>query len=221
MINMTMKNRFKKFGGEFIPDIIEYLKEYITNDPNVTISVGCDSVQRRRKTVYAITIQLYNTDIKNGAHVIFYRENVARVRDHFDRLQRESEYALSTAEMLQDELSPFFVRTDLTEKERKRYKYHIQKCNGQHAHVSSHNEDAFINNIPLDESEKRREFKLVDIHVDYNPFEGVVDKKGVAKNKSNMSYKASVPWLRGMDYRVFAKPLGFAATSAADLLLQD
>ena len=27
------KNRFKKFGGDYIPDIIEYIKEFVKNDP--------------------------------------------------------------------------------------------------------------------------------------------------------------------------------------------
>ena len=36
-----------------------------------------------------------------------------------------------------------------------------------------------------------------------------------------MAYRAYVPWLRGMNYRVYAKPLAWGATSAADLLLQD
>lgn len=214
-----MRNKFKRFGGQAIPDIIEYLKEHIKVDPNVTISVGTDSVQRRRKTVYAITIMLYNTDIRNGAHVIFYRENLTKVRDHFDRLQKESEYALKLAEMLDTELSGHFTRTDLDEKERKRYKYHLLCCNGDYSHIS--NEDAFINNISLTDSEKSAEYKLVDIHLDYNPKEGTVDRRGVAKNKSNMSYKAFVPWIRSMGFRVFSKNIAHAASSAADLLLKD
>lgn len=216
-----MRNRFKKFGGEYIVDVVEYIKEYISKDPSVTISVGCDSVQRRRKTIYAITVMMYNTDIKNGAHVIFYREHVTKIRDHFDRLQRESEYALKLAEMLDEELRGFYERKDLTEKERKRYKYHLQRCQGEHQHIQYHNEDSFINNLTLTEGERTMDYKLVDIHVDYNPQEGTVDKKGVAKNKSNLSYKANVPWLRGLGFRVFSKPLGYASTSAADLLLQN
>ena len=215
-----MRTKFKKFGGDHIPDIVEYLKEYIEKDPTVTISVGCDSVQRRRKTVYAVTIMLYDTDIKNGAHVIFYRENVLKVKDHFDRLQRESQYALEVADMLNKELSPY-ERKDLSIKERKRYKFHLLKSTGQYSHVGLHNEENFTNALTLTESERTMDYKLVDIHVDYNPFEGHVDKKGVAKNKSNMSYKICVPYIRSMGYRVFAKPLGFASTSAADLLLQD
>ena len=216
-----MRDKFKKFGGEFIPDIITYLKEYIENDPSVTISVGCDSIQRRRKTVYAVTIMLYNGNIKNGAHVIFFRENVNKIRDNFDRLQRESEYALKVAEMLQTELEPFFERRDLVDVERKRYKFHLLKSAGQYSHVEVHNEDSFIQNLSLTESEKTMNYKLVDIHVDYNPFEGHIDKRGIAKNKSNMSYRTMVPYLRSMGYRVFSKPIAYSASSAADLLLQD
>lgn len=217
----NIRNTFKKFGGDHIPDIVEYLKEFIENDPGVTISVGCDSIQRRRKTVYAITIMLYNTDIKNGAHVIFYRENVNKVRDHFERLQKESEFALQVAEILDTELTPFYKRRDLSDYERKRYKYHIDKCDGKYQHVSYHIEDSFINNLTLTQADRDMPFRLVDIHVDYNPNEGHIDKKGQPKNKSNLSYRACVPWLRSMGYRVFAKPIGYASTSAADLLLQD
>jgi predicted RNase H-related nuclease YkuK (DUF458 family) len=35
------------------------------------------------------------------------------------------------------------------------------------------------------------------------------------------AYKAYAPWLRGMGFRTWAKPMAFAATSAADLLLKD
>ena len=33
--------------------------------------------------------------------------------------------------------------------------------------------------------------------------------------------KSYIPWLRGLGFKVYAKPLGFAATSAADLLLKE
>lgn len=218
---MDVRKRFKKFGGEFIPDIIEYLRDYIEKEPNITISLGCDSVQKRRKTIYAITIMIYNTDFKNGAHVVFFRENINKVRDNFDRLHREAQYVHEIGEFLQKELEPFYTRTDLSISERKRYKFHVEKCNGLHKHVSSFDEDNFIKNLPMSENEKMFEFKLIDLHVDFNPVEGSQDKKGYAKNRSNLSYKAYVPWLRGMGFRVWAKPLSHAATSAADLLLQD
>lgn len=218
---MNVTKRFKKFGGQYIPDIIEYLKEYITQEPNVTISLGCDSVQKKRKTIYAITIMLYNTDIKNGAHVVFFRENITKLRDNFERLHKEAQYVHEIGEFLQKELEGFYVRKDLTEIERKRYKFHVAKCNGEFSHVSCFDEDVVTKNINLTSADKVFEFKLIDLHLDFNPVEGSVDKKGQAKNRSNLSYKTYVPWLRAMGYRVFAKPVAYSATSAADLLLQD
>lgn len=216
-----MRDKFKKFGGEKIEDIIEYLKEYVKEEPNVTISVGCDSVQKRKKTLYAITIMLYSKNIKNGAHVIFTRFNLDKIRNHYDRLSKESEFSLEVANMIHDELSPFFVRTDIDELERKKYKFHIGKCQDMYDHVPSYNEESFIKNLSLTEEENLVEYKLVDIHVDYNPHEGIIDKRGVAKNKSNLSYKTNVPWIKSLGYRVFSKNISYAASSAADLLLQD
>lgn len=216
-----MKNKFKKFGGEFIPDIIDYLREYLSMNDKITISVGCDSIQRRRKTVYAITIMLYDSDIRNGAHLVFYRENFSKVRNHYERLQKEAELALDVANFLNEELKDSYVRKDLTDYEKKRYKFHLGKCQGDYSHVTLHNEDSFIKNMTLTPSDKEIEYKLVDIHVDFNPFEGIVDKRGNAKNKSNMAYKSMVPWMRSLGYRVWSKNVAFAATCAADLLLQD
>jgi hypothetical protein len=39
---MYFKTAFKRFGGDYIPDITQYLKDYIDKDPGVTISIGCD-----------------------------------------------------------------------------------------------------------------------------------------------------------------------------------
>lgn len=218
---MNVRNKFKKFGGEMIPDIIEYIKEYITANPVVTISLGCDSVQRRRKTVYAITLMFYSISIKNGAHVVYFRENLNKVRDNFDRLGKEAEFSHDIAEWLDSELSKFYHRDDLTELEQKRYKFHLAKCNGEFAHVSSYNEDVVISNLSLTDLDKSREFRNIDIHLDYNPKEGSIDNRGFAKNKSNVSYRAYTPWLRGLGYRVWVKPDSPCAASAADLLLKN
>lgn len=214
------KNRFKKFGGDYIPDIIEYIKEFVENDPTATITVGCDSIQKRRKTVYANTIMLYNSDIKKGAHVVFFRESCPKIRDNQDRLYREAQWLHDLGTYLDKELSEFYVRKDLTENEMKRYKYHLLKCKGEYSDVEVHQEDDVMKNLiltPLDKLTPR----LVDLHVDFNPFEGNINEKGVRKNKSYAAYKAYSPWLRGLGFRTWAKPQAFAATSAADLLLKD
>lgn len=69
---------------------------------------------------------------------------------------------------------------------------------------------------------KRRDLKLgeehlksVDIHVDFNPNPG---PNGAWK--SHPVYNASLPWLKGQDFRVYGKPNGFVATYSADLLMK-
>ena len=209
------KDKFKKFGGQYIPDIVEYLREYLDKDPTVTISVGCDSVQMRRRTDYAITIMLYNTDNKRGAHVVFYRESQTKIRDNNERLFKEAQYLHDLGTYLDEELSKFYKRSDLTEYEKRRYKYHLAKCNGEYDHVPSHQEEGVIRNLTLIPSDEI-DWRLVDLHVDFNPSEG---KSG--KNKSNTAYRSYVPWLRGLGFRTWAKPLAYASTSAADLLLKN
>jgi len=213
------KNKFKKFGGQYIPDVIEYLREYIEKEPGVTITVGCDSIQKRRKTIYAMTIMLYNTDIRNGAHVIFYRESHTKVRDNQERLYKEAQYVYDIGMYLDKELSSFYSRQDLTEINHKRYKYHLLRCAGEYTHVEPHREEGVIKNLSLKPSDMVN-FRLVDLHVDFNPVEGNINEKGISKNKSYFAYKSYVPWLRGTGFRTWSKPLSYAATTAADLLLK-
>lgn len=212
---MNYKDRFKKFGGEFIPDIIEYLKDQLTKDPGLTISAGCDSIQLRRRTVYAITIMMYNGDIKNGAHVVFFRESCSKIRENQERLYKEAQYLHDLGTFLDTELSNFYEREDLNDIERKKYKYHLAKCNHEYLHVPDHQEEGVIKNLLLTPSDKM-EYKLVDLHIDFNPFEG-----NSGKNKSYIAYKSFVPWLRGLGFRVWAKPLSHAASTGADFLLKE
>jgi predicted RNase H-related nuclease YkuK (DUF458 family) len=214
------KNRFKRFGGEYIPDIIEYLKGYLENDPTCTITVGCDSIQKRKRTVYAVTIMLYNTDIRRGAHVVFFRESQDKIRDNQARLFGEAQYLYDVGSYLDAELSKFWTRKDLTEIEKKRYKYHLAKCNGQYGHVLIHNEPDVIKSLSLTPSDEM-DWRMVDLHMDFNPFEGSINEKGVRKNRSYEAYRSYAPWLRGMGFRAWAKPQAWASTTAADLLLQD
>jgi len=217
----NLKTSFKKFGGDWIPDIIEYLKEQIKENPGITISVGVDSVQKRKRTIYACTLMMYNKDVRNGAHVVFFRENHDKIRDNHERLHKEAQMAFDIAEFLHTELSAFYVRQDLTDFERKAYKFHLMKCSGNYDYIQPSDVDKYINNLSLTPFEKEVEYKLVDIHIDFNPFESTQNARGRTNNKSNVAYKAYVPWLRGMNYRTYAKPSAWAATSAADLLLQD
>lgn len=213
------KDKFRKYNGEKIPDIIKYLKDHIKNKPTLTISVGCDSIQKRRKTTYAMTIMMYDTDIRNGAHVVFYRESHKKIRDVQQRLYKEAQYVYDIATYLDNELSDFYERKDLNEINIKKYKYHLLNCEGKYNDIDTHQEDEFINNLKITSSDKISN-KLVDIHVDFNPKEGSKNEKGISQNKSYTAYKSFVPWLRNSGFRTWSKSLSYAATSAADILLK-
>ncbi len=163
---------------------------------------------------------MYNTDLRRGAHVVFFRESCPKIRDNNERLFREAQYLHDLGVYLDDELSQFYQRTDLCDREKKRYKYHLLKCAGEYGHVPLHQEEAVMNALFLTPADLI-DFRTIDIHVDFNPFEGTLNEKGIMKNKSYAAYKSYAPWLRGMGFRTWAKPMAFAATSAADLLLQD
>jgi predicted RNase H-related nuclease YkuK (DUF458 family) len=81
-------------------DLIPYVKEYLANNPNVEILVGCDSQNFTDKTVYAIVIALYRTG--NGAHVLYRRWNTVREPVRSNRLLSEVWFAIEVAEAMKE-----------------------------------------------------------------------------------------------------------------------
>jgi predicted RNase H-related nuclease YkuK (DUF458 family) len=212
------KNKFKRFGGEYIPDVIEYLKDVMEKEPGSIISIGCDSIQVRRRTIYAVTIMVYNNVIRRGAHVVFFRESCPKIRETQERLYKEAQYVHDVGTYINDALVEAGFTRELTDLDKKNYKYHLLKSEGEYSHVELHNEENVVKNLILTDAEKL-DMKVVDLHVDFNPFESSQYDKG-HRNRSYVAYKSYVPWLRGLGFRVWAKPSAFAATSAADLLLK-
>ena len=178
-----LNKRFKKFNGNQITDVISYIRNYVKQYPDVTIALGCDSIKGCGKTIYAFTIMFYSYTRKNGAHIIYFKEKLPKIKNDFERLGKESEFIHGIAEWLDTELSKFYIRQDLSELERKRYKFHLSKCNGEFTHVGYSNEELIIDNLTLTEQDKLKEFKTIDLHLDYNPSEGKRDSRGFSKNK--------------------------------------
>ena len=77
-------------------DLVNYVGEYLNNNKEVEILVGCDSQNLGRKTVYAIVVALYRKG--KGAHVIYrkWKTEIERVRQV--RLLNEVWYAIEVAE---------------------------------------------------------------------------------------------------------------------------
>jgi len=87
--------KFKKFGGEVIEDVTEYIKDYIKRSNNIRIIVGCDSQQKRRITLYAITIVLYDKEIHKGAHVLFLRQKTKKNKDLISLGERKINFIIT------------------------------------------------------------------------------------------------------------------------------
>ena len=215
---MSYKDRFKKFGGEQIPDVIEYIKGIMEREPGSVVSVGCDSIQVRRRTIYAVTVMIYDTEIKKGAHVVFFRESCPKIRETQERLYKEAQFLHDVGTWINNELEAVGVTRNLPELEKRKYKYHLQKCTGEYSNVELHNEEAVVRNLIMLDSDLL-DMKVIDLHADFNPFESSQYDRG-HRNKSFIAYKSYIPWLRGLGFRVWVKPMGFASTSAADLLLK-
>lgn len=96
--------KFKKFDGEFIENIIDYINGKVGKNSNVDVIVGCDSQQRRSHTVYALTIMFYDRMLHKGAHVIYMKIKIRKERDMFSRLMNESLYVLDLGNWLDDRL---------------------------------------------------------------------------------------------------------------------
>jgi predicted RNase H-related nuclease YkuK (DUF458 family) len=70
----TMKDKFKKFGGEVIEDLGQYIRSYLKKYPGTSLYVGGDSVERGRQILYTTVVAFYDELKKDGVHYVFNKE---------------------------------------------------------------------------------------------------------------------------------------------------
>lgn len=92
--------KYKKLYGKEEFELIPYVKDYIANNENVELLIGCDSQNFSDKTVYAIVVALYRNG--KGAHVLYRRWKTNREPTRSIRLLNEVWYAIETAEALKE-----------------------------------------------------------------------------------------------------------------------
>lgn len=96
-----MKNLvFKSLTDHRTIDLISYIKDYISANPETSLYIGCDSQNTKRSTTYAVVVVLYNRG--KGGHVLYAREVIPKIWDRFSRLWREVEQSIELAEWLKD-----------------------------------------------------------------------------------------------------------------------
>ena len=91
---------FKKFTGEKLENVAEYVKKYCDEHKNVDIEIliGTDSQNKARHTTYSTVIVLYTPS--HGGHCIFKRWKTPKETVRQVRLLKEVEESLNTANEL-------------------------------------------------------------------------------------------------------------------------
>lgn len=93
--------QFRTLYGTKIPNIVEYIKEYVSTRDEVEILIGSDSqCFGNKKTVYGVVIALYTPG--KGAHVLCSRESVPMERNTPTRLLSEVWKSIEIAEFLKE-----------------------------------------------------------------------------------------------------------------------
>jgi predicted RNase H-related nuclease YkuK (DUF458 family) len=95
--------KFKLFGGIEIPNLEEYVIEYLRKFPECKLIVGTDSEQYNNCTSYVTVICFIKP--RKGVHLIYRKEKVKKIKDIFSRLWNEIEYS----RLIADELKDFLI----------------------------------------------------------------------------------------------------------------
>ena len=220
-----MEKQFKKFGGEMIADLGEYVREYVSKYPGVSIYVGCDSDELNSQMIcYVTTICFYDEFRKDGAHYIFTRENVptkrkwvdksgdpkedkrkikeAKQENIFNKIWGEVERLAELGDYFEKELSGIVHPKSMDELKRKGFDVHQTRLVNLDVDI---NPDPGLD-IPKDLKGNSAEIiKYIDEH-----------KFKSGRNKSNLLYDAARAYLEGLGYRTRFKPNAWASSVAAD-----
>lgn len=101
-------------------DLVEYVKQYIHENPQVEILIGCDSQNHIDSTVYATVVALYKPQA--GAHLLFCKEVTPVERTRQVRLMNEVWKSIEVAELLRLADLPRAKYIDIDLNPDKRYK---------------------------------------------------------------------------------------------------
>jgi len=111
---------YKKLNTKEPVDLIPYIKEYLSTNPETLILIGSDSQNHRRETTYAVVVGLYKP--KKGAHVLYNKFDVPRIKDNFTRLFGEVQYSVEIAEKIRLELGIRAQYIDIDINSKSKYK---------------------------------------------------------------------------------------------------
>lgn len=90
-------------GKNIDVSLVDYIRQYKIDHPEMQVLIGCDSQNHKRDTMYAIVVGLYRPS--KGAHVVYKRFSTPRERDTVTRLLNEVWHSVAVAEQLNQELN--------------------------------------------------------------------------------------------------------------------
>lgn len=99
------KTKFKKGSGIEIEDVIKYINEYYRKGQDVRVTVGCDSKQKAKTTLYSLVIMLYDESLHKGANILYIKFQTNKEKDLFSRMMNEATYSLSLGLYLDEKLN--------------------------------------------------------------------------------------------------------------------
>ena len=96
---------FRKFNGEKVKDIAEYVKRYVTDNENIEVIVATDSQNSKYRTGFCTVIAMYdsgNDGHGHGAHCIYDSWTTPKYSKERrqERLLKEVEESIDTAKTL-------------------------------------------------------------------------------------------------------------------------
>ena len=104
---------WRKLGtGEKIP-LNEYLRDWLKDNEDHKIYVGCDSHNSGNKTTFAVAVVMHNQ--RKGGHVIYSKLVLPRMSSRYERLWKEVELSVETAQSMIDHgiQKPAYIDVDL------------------------------------------------------------------------------------------------------------
>ena len=98
---------FRKFTGETLVDVEQYVKDYCKAHPSTDVMIATDSQSKGARTTFSTVIAMYDRgdgEHGHGAHCIFRRWNVPRYRreQRVERLLKEVEESINVAQALRE-----------------------------------------------------------------------------------------------------------------------
>lgn len=118
-----MSRVFKKIGSDETVDLLGYVNHVLEKNPHTKIYIGCDSQTYASKTVYVTTVVFRYEN--RGAHVIYQKEIVPRVKDLWSKLWGELQRSIDVAGYLKIEGKVEIYQIDLDYNSNPKHKSNI------------------------------------------------------------------------------------------------